>query len=81
MSERTPGGGDEAMDLDVLTRDDVLLDALGRGEPAPDGDAVAAMLAAWHADLDDDVPASVRPAVPAPVAARATPDRPAGSPA
>lgn len=63
MSERTPGGGEEAMDLDVLARDDLLLDALGRGEPAPDGDAVAAMLAAWHADLDD-VPAPVRPAAP-----------------
>ncbi|MFG2057569.1 hypothetical protein ACGFI9_26465 [Micromonospora sp. NPDC048930] len=66
MSERTPGGGEEAMDLDVLARDDLLLDALGRGEPAPAGDSVAALLAAWHADLTDDLPAPapVRPAAP-----------------
>lgn len=66
MSERTPGGGDEAMDLEVLARDDALLDALGRGTAAPDGDRVATMLAAWHADLDADPPATaeVRPAVP-----------------
>ncbi|MCW3842016.1 hypothetical protein ONA70_18105 [Micromonospora yasonensis] len=66
MSERTPGGGDEAMDLDILARDGLLLDALGHGEPAPAGDSVAALLAAWHADLADDLPAppELRQAVP-----------------
>ncbi|MFE9689496.1 anti-sigma-D factor RsdA [Micromonospora sp. NPDC005806] len=65
MSERTPGGGDEAMDLDILARDDLLLDALGRGEPAPAGDDLATMLGAWHADIADGVPtAAVRPPAP-----------------
>ncbi|MEV0428588.1 anti-sigma-D factor RsdA [Micromonospora sp. NPDC050495] len=63
MSERMAGGGDEAMDLDVLARDDLLLDALGRGEPAPAGDDLAAMLAAWHADVADEAP-PLRPAAP-----------------
>ncbi|SCL30927.1 hypothetical protein GA0070624_4170 [Micromonospora rhizosphaerae] len=56
MSERTPGRGDEAMDLDTLARDDMLLDALGRGEDAPADDDLAVMLAAWHADISDGTP-------------------------
>ncbi|WP_446215048.1 hypothetical protein [Micromonospora sp. IBHARD004] len=65
MSERTPGG-EEAMDLEVIARDDLLLDALGRGEEAPADDDVAAMLAAWHADVAADAPepAEVRPPTP-----------------
>ncbi|WP_246835676.1 anti-sigma-D factor RsdA, partial [Micromonospora sp. MH33] len=63
MTGRTPGDGDEAMDLGTIARDDVLLDALGRGEPAPDGDALAGLLAAWRSDLAEE-PAGVRPAAP-----------------
>ncbi|MGR6319782.1 anti-sigma-D factor RsdA [Micromonospora soli] len=64
MNERT-GGGDEAMDLELLARDDLLLDALGRSEPAPPGDDLAAMLAAWQADVADGAPApALRPAAP-----------------
>lgn len=63
MNERS--GGDEAMDLDVLARDDLLLTALGRGEPAPAGDDLAVLLAAWHADVAEDAPA-LRPAAPDP---------------
>jgi hypothetical protein len=39
-------------DLSQITADDALLDALGRGEPAPDGDEMAGLLHAWRADLD-----------------------------
>jgi len=39
-------------DLSQITADDALLDALGRGEPAPDGDELAGLLHAWRADLD-----------------------------
>jgi Anti-sigma-D factor RsdA to sigma factor binding region len=39
-------------DLSQIAADDALLDALGRGEPAPDGDALAGLLHAWRADLD-----------------------------
>ncbi|MFG2103410.1 anti-sigma-D factor RsdA [Micromonospora echinaurantiaca] len=68
MTEQRPQGGDE-LDLATIARDDQLLDALGRGEPAPDGDDVAALLAAWRADLDsaDDEPV-LRPAVQPPPA-------------
>ncbi|SCL48235.1 anti-sigma-D factor RsdA [Micromonospora chersina] len=66
MTGRTPGDGDEAMDLGTIARDDALLDALGRGEPAPDGDALAGLLAAWRSDLAEE-PTGVRPAAPDPV--------------
>jgi hypothetical protein len=55
-------------DLEWIRADDLLLDALGRGEPGPDDDEVAAMLAAWRADLADELPA-VRAAAPAEVEA------------
>ncbi|MFI2651286.1 anti-sigma-D factor RsdA [Micromonospora fulviviridis] len=74
MTGRTPGDGDEAMDLGTIARDDVLLDALGRGEPPPDGDALAGLLAAWRSDLAEE-PAGVRPA--APDAVEEAPARPA----
>jgi len=82
-SERTPGGGEEAMDLEVLARDDMLLDALGRGEPSPAGDELAGLLAAWRADLADGVPepVSLRPPAPddhPPAPVPAVPLRPAG---
>lgn len=63
MTGRMPGDGDEAMDLGTIARDDALLDALGRGEPAPDGDALAGLLAAWRSDLAEE-PTGVRPAAP-----------------
>jgi hypothetical protein len=37
----------------VVHADDLLLDALGRGEPAPQDDEIAALLAAWRTELDD----------------------------
>ena len=39
-------------DISQIAADDALLDALGHGEPAPDGDELATMLHAWRADLD-----------------------------
>ncbi|MCW3813961.1 anti-sigma-D factor RsdA [Micromonospora sp. DR5-3] len=78
MSGRTPSGG-EAMDLEVLARDDALLDALGRGEPAPAGDELAELFAAWHADVVDGAPAEIRPA--APTAEPAEPTSPPARPA
>lgn len=74
MTGRTPGDGDEAMDLGTIARDDALLDALGRGEPAPDDDALAGLLAAWRSDLAEE-PTGVRPA--APDVAEEVPARPA----
>jgi hypothetical protein len=45
------------LDPEVLAADDLLLDALGRGEPAPVGDPLAGLLAAWRAELaDGDTP-------------------------
>ncbi|SCF14118.1 hypothetical protein GA0074695_3758 [Micromonospora viridifaciens] len=66
MNVRTPGEGEEALDLEVLARDDMLLDALGRGSAAPADDDLAVLLAAWRADLADDVPepAVLRPPAP-----------------
>lgn len=56
MTERplTPSPDEPSIDLAVLAADDRLLDDLGHGGTAPDGDPVAALLAAWRADLDDD---------------------------
>ncbi|MBQ0893743.1 hypothetical protein KBX37_11645, partial [Micromonospora sp. U56] len=54
MTRHEPDSG-EQLDLGTVTRDDLLLDALGRGEEGADGDDLAAMLAAWRADLTADV--------------------------
>ncbi|MEV4198908.1 anti-sigma-D factor RsdA [Micromonospora globbae] len=54
MTERQHREGGEELDLATIARDDALLDALGRGEPPPAGDQVAAMLAAWRTDVDSD---------------------------
>jgi len=57
--------GDGVPDVTVLARDDALLDALGRGEPAPADDAVAGLLAAWRSELDPPTErTTVRTAVP-----------------
>jgi hypothetical protein len=45
---------DDAADLTVLAADDALLDALANGEPVPEDDKLAGVLARWRADLDDD---------------------------
>jgi Anti-sigma-D factor RsdA to sigma factor binding region len=42
--------------------DDVLLDALAAGSPAPQGDQLASLLAAWRADLDTPPLPAVRTA-------------------
>jgi hypothetical protein len=44
-------------ELSQITADDALLDALGRGEPAPGGDEMANLLQAWRADLDQELDA------------------------
>jgi hypothetical protein len=44
-------------ELSQIAADDALLDALGRGEPAPDGDELAGLLQAWRADLDHELDA------------------------
>jgi hypothetical protein len=64
---------EQPIDLAVLAADDRLLDDLGRGGPAPDGDPVAALLAGWRADLDGDSEPAEEPAVSAP--ARRRPSR------
>ncbi|MFD0817981.1 anti-sigma-D factor RsdA, partial [Micromonospora zhanjiangensis] len=48
MTEREP-------DLVTMLADDELLDALGRGGSAATDEPVATLLAAWRADLDDDL--------------------------
>jgi hypothetical protein len=53
MSEHRPDSGEE-LDLAAIARDDQLLDALGRGEPGPADDDLAAMLSAWRGDIGAD---------------------------
>ncbi len=60
-------------DLAWVHADDVLLDVLGTGEVPPGDDEVAAMLAAWRADLAADLPA-LRTAAPAPGSGERTVD-------
>jgi hypothetical protein len=43
----------EPVALDALRRDDALLDDLADGAPAPDGDALATLLAAWRDVIDE----------------------------
>ncbi len=52
---RKPSPHGPAPDLATVRADDLLLDALGRGEPAPADDELAAMLGAWRAELSEDV--------------------------
>ncbi|MBQ0905097.1 anti-sigma-D factor RsdA [Micromonospora sp. U21] len=58
MSEPRPDGGEE-VDLAAIHRDDLLLDALGRGEQEADADDLTTMLAAWRADVAADQPDTV----------------------
>jgi hypothetical protein len=72
----TPSPDEPSIDLAVLAADDRLLDDLGRGGPAPDGDPVAALLAGWRADLDGDSESDpTRPMQVVPVPARRRPSR------
>ncbi|MEE6262459.1 hypothetical protein [Plantactinospora sonchi] len=66
----------EPLDPRVIDADDLLLDALGRGEPGPDDDPVAGLLAAWHAELDTDRPAETAEIRPAPDRTRRPERRP-----
>jgi hypothetical protein len=45
--------GDDPVTLDALRADDALLDDLADGAPAPDGDALATLLAAWRDVIDE----------------------------
>jgi Anti-sigma-D factor RsdA to sigma factor binding region len=64
MSDLTRSPQDEPFDLAMLQADELLLDALGRGEPAhtdgADGrasnDEIGTMLAAWRMDLAAEIP-------------------------
>jgi hypothetical protein len=47
-------GPADTVDLLTVAEDDRLLSALGHGEPGPDDDEVAALLAAWRNELQDD---------------------------
>jgi hypothetical protein len=52
----TERSGEQHVDLAAVQADDTLLDALGRGEPAPAGDDLAGLLVAWRAELATDLP-------------------------
>jgi hypothetical protein len=54
MSDQIPARSGQPADLDVMHADDLLLDALGRGVAPVGDDEMAALLAAWHADLIAD---------------------------
>lgn len=73
-----PGHHDDGEPMDDLAQimaDDALLDALARGDDAPPGDELAALLAAWRDDIGQDVGgeqehrAAVIPLLPATVQA------------
>lgn len=70
---------DEALDLKAISADDALLDALGRGDPAPDGDGLAGLLAVWRQDLNDDTDFDVAALLAADLAATAEPAPPAAA--
>ncbi|SCL27686.1 Anti-sigma-D factor RsdA to sigma factor binding region [Micromonospora pallida] len=50
MTEHKTDGGEQP-DLATVSRDDLFLDSLGRGEEPTDGDDLAAMLASWRVDV------------------------------
>jgi hypothetical protein len=58
VSEAKPAPDDQPVGQVQIAADDQLLTALGSGEPPPQpDDQVAAILAAWRADLDSDLDA------------------------
>lgn len=66
----TERSGEPPVDLAEIQADDALLDALGHGEPAPDDDDLAGLLAGWRADLGTDLPADLPSGIPVPLPAR-----------
>ncbi|HEX5598611.1 MAG TPA: hypothetical protein VFX61_21715 [Micromonosporaceae bacterium] len=56
MSEQPSGPDEPQIDVVTVTRDELLLSALGRGDPPPAGDTVGVLLAAWRAELNTDLP-------------------------
>jgi hypothetical protein len=54
----TERSGEQHVYLAAIQADDALLDALGRGGPAPAGDDLAGLLAAWRAELGTDLPSN-----------------------
>jgi hypothetical protein len=59
MTDRKPSPTGRPVDLATVRADDLLLDALGRGEAGPADDELAAMLASWHSDLDTGLDADL----------------------
>jgi hypothetical protein len=59
---------EQPLDVATIAADDLLLDALGQGRRLEQADEVAAMLAAWRADLDGDESAAGDAGVAAPPA-------------
>ncbi|NJC74114.1 hypothetical protein HC031_31035 [Planosporangium thailandense] len=55
MTDKQPTADEQPADLAAFAADTLLLDALGSGAPAPPGDRVASLLAAWRADLDAEL--------------------------
>jgi hypothetical protein len=58
---------EEPVDIATVAADAELFEALAAGRPVPADDDMAAMLAAWRADLADDLPTVRAPVMPAPV--------------
>jgi hypothetical protein len=58
---------EEPVDIATVAADAELFEALAAGRPVPADDDMAAMLAAWRADLADDLPTVRTPVMPPPV--------------
>jgi hypothetical protein len=71
MTDSGTSRSEEPLGLDVLRADDLLLDALGRGERGPTDDGIAALLAAWRTEV---VEVAEAPAVAPHDADEAAPD-------
>jgi len=53
-SDQKPSPRPRPITMELARADDELLDALGRGEPAPEGDEIAELLAAWRAEVAEE---------------------------
>ena len=85
MTDGSAAAAGQPLDLDLVHADDALLDALARGAAAASDDDVAALLAAWRADLADPAPQLADNTVPtlraaAPVLAEPTATSAEGEP-
>jgi hypothetical protein len=56
MTDTTPRPQDEPLGMAMIQADELLLEALGRGEPAGTDDETATLLASWRSDLASDMP-------------------------